>query len=226
MRRKRSATQACSRGRLLSTQDCGRRALRQALTSASPARYHGRPPLRRTSRLTVEAALPRSRAISRIDRPAESPLEISSRSAARSACGARWRARGANPPSRLKTCKTLTARRFKPLAICESVNPAFQALHTARRSALLNLLDMQHLPDRFISKVLLPRVYITPDPFFSGGGSSAARRARRARPASAGARARRPHRAPPSPPGRCCRCRGPRAGRGARRRSRARCSSR
>ena len=189
-----SATHARSLGRLLSRQACARRALRQALASASPARYEHLPPLRRTSRLTVEAALPRSRAMSRIDRPADSPLEISSRSAARSACGARRRVRGANPPSRLKTLRTLTGLRFRCSATCESVNPSFQARHSATRSSVPNSLrTMQHLPKRIEPKVLQRRVYVTQDPF-SGRLSC------RACPSKAG-RAPRSPAFSPSPPG-------------------------
>ena len=72
----------------------GRKADFQAWSSASLARYTGRPPWRATSRLTVDAARSRPLAISRIDEPEAIPREMSSRSASVSASSDRRRAAG------------------------------------------------------------------------------------------------------------------------------------
>ena len=54
----------------------GRRPRAHARWSAAAARYRRGPPWRRTSRLTVEGARPRSRLICRTDKPRATPREI------------------------------------------------------------------------------------------------------------------------------------------------------
>ena len=61
----------------------------QARSSAVPARYRRAPPLRATSRHTVEAARPIPTAITRTDKPSARPREISSRSA-NDSCRTDW----------------------------------------------------------------------------------------------------------------------------------------
>ena len=77
----------------------GRRADSQARRSASPARYSGRPLGRATSRLTVDAARCKPRAISRIEEPEAIPREMSSRSASVSVRTERRRTAGTIPPA-------------------------------------------------------------------------------------------------------------------------------
>src|SRR4029450_2584373 len=79
-------------------QGLGRNARSQALLSARFARYPGLPPLRRSSRLTVDGDRRRPCAIPRIDWPAAMPREISSRSSTLSAAAALRRDAGAIPP--------------------------------------------------------------------------------------------------------------------------------
>jgi hypothetical protein len=75
-----SCTFAASTGSVTSFRRFGRRARRHAACSARHPRYPTRPPLRATSRLTVDGDRPIRRAISRNDSPARTPREISSRS--------------------------------------------------------------------------------------------------------------------------------------------------
>src|SRR5215218_6335162 len=87
------------RGSLIASQHLlGRRARSQACSSAFWARYLLRPPLRFTSRHTVEAQRPSRAAIVRRDSPAASPREISSRSAGVSAHLRLCRSGGEKPP--------------------------------------------------------------------------------------------------------------------------------
>src|SRR5712691_5011413 len=105
------------------------------------------------------------RAISRMDNPFARPREISSRSDTCSDRRARWRIRGANPPSRLKTKRTLgeARRRLSPISL--SVNPLFQPRHTAARSSGVNrLLDMQHPPCQHSIKGVASTGLHHPDP--------------------------------------------------------------
>ncbi len=76
----------------------GRRALCQLRSSAFAARYLTRPPLRSTSRHTVEAERPSRAAIARRDSSAASPREISSRSTKVSAHLLLRRCGGEKPP--------------------------------------------------------------------------------------------------------------------------------
>src|SRR5215208_1925962 len=76
----------------------GRRALCQAFSSALVARYLLRPPLRFTSRHTVEAGRPSRAAIARRESPAASPREISSRSVGLSVHPRLRRTGGEMPP--------------------------------------------------------------------------------------------------------------------------------
>src|SRR5580693_6724245 len=103
----------------------GRKADSQAWSSASCARYAGRPPWRVTSRPTVEAARSRCLAISRIDEPEAIPREMSSRSVRVRASRERRRALGGIPPrgnnkQRRELCGLSKAR---PISC--SVCPAF-----------------------------------------------------------------------------------------------------
>ena len=77
----------------------GRNARRQAARSATRARYSLLAPLRFTSRQTVEGERPRSWAMARIERPAASPREISSRSSNESRSSERSRDVGRLPPA-------------------------------------------------------------------------------------------------------------------------------
>src|SRR5215203_5668353 len=87
------------RGSLILSQHLlGRRARSQACSSALWALYLLLPPLRFTSRHTVEAQRPSRAAIARRDSPAASPREISSRSAGVSAHLRLCRSGGEKPP--------------------------------------------------------------------------------------------------------------------------------
>src|SRR5215217_2959456 len=92
------ATTTPRRSLIASQQFLGRRAHFEACSSALVARYLLRPPLRFTSRHTVEAGRPSRAAIARRDSPAASPREISSRSEGVSAHPRLRRSGGEKPP--------------------------------------------------------------------------------------------------------------------------------
>ncbi len=90
----------------------GRWARCQAATSAVPARYCARPPLRATSREMLLGARPSRAAMARHESLAASPREISSRSAAVSAPSARVGGGRRHPPEAMR--KRRTACRYVP----------------------------------------------------------------------------------------------------------------
>src|SRR5215217_9784873 len=92
------ATTTPRRSLIASQQFLGRRAHFEACSSAFWALYLLRPPLRFTSRHTVEAQRPSRAAIVRRDSPAASPREISSRSEGVSAHLCLCRSGGEMPP--------------------------------------------------------------------------------------------------------------------------------
>src|SRR5215216_2144747 len=113
----------------------GRRALSQVRSSASKARYLTHPPLRPTSRLTLEAARPKRAAMAPNESPAASPLEISSRSAWLSARLDLRLWGGANPPVAL-SAQWIEPVRFwsaRPISVRDS--PAF---HRSQSSFFCN----------------------------------------------------------------------------------------
>src|SRR5512143_4036878 len=89
----------CAKARFsTSLQLLGRQDRSQAIWSAWLAQYHCCPPLRCSSRLMVEGALPNCLATERIDWPVTTAREISSRSATVSATLERRREAGRIPP--------------------------------------------------------------------------------------------------------------------------------
>ena len=94
-----AATASRNAGRVAKRQTFGRRLRAHARVSATDARYWRRPPCRRTSRLTVDAARPEPRLTARIDAPFAKPREISSRSAPVSDNRERRRGGGGTPPA-------------------------------------------------------------------------------------------------------------------------------
>src|SRR4029434_7452407 len=109
----------------------GRRARSQAEASASLARYAARPALRLISRVMLEAARPNCAAMQRAERLAAIPREISSRSRALSADGARRRTAGAIPPLAQRTLLTRLPGTSSARAISAVHSPAFQRLHNS-----------------------------------------------------------------------------------------------
>jgi hypothetical protein len=97
--RSRVSTTARSLGRVANFDALGRSAAFHAAVSARTARYRCRPPLRFTSRVTVDGARPSLAAIPRHDSPAARPREMSSRSASDSCLGERTRDAGLIPPA-------------------------------------------------------------------------------------------------------------------------------
>jgi hypothetical protein len=111
--------------------------------SAPAARSTRRPPLRATSRLSVDGARPSSRLIARSDWPHARRREISSRSAGVRANRDRRRGRGVMPPSAAtRVWITLDARR-SPCAICLTDSPRCHRAHSSFRS-LHDILDPTH----------------------------------------------------------------------------------
>ena len=100
-------TSAASAGEVASLVALGRAALDHAALSAAAARYLDRPPLPKTSRLTVDGARPRAAAIIRNDSPAASPREISSRSSSDSRTSQRRFGAGLIPPLRCNRSRTV-----------------------------------------------------------------------------------------------------------------------
>ena len=125
----------------------GRRARRHAARSARWARYPSRPPLRASSRLTVEGARPNRDAITRSDSPAATPLEISSRSVSERWRSARRRGAGRTPPASSNNRRIDDPFLPKRRAIDRVNSPALRRSHTSAISASVNLLDTPHLPD-------------------------------------------------------------------------------
>src|SRR5437762_12362551 len=76
--------------------------------------------------------------MARIDHCAARPREISSRSALCSVRAARRRGRGAYPPSRRITPKTVPTPRSKPSAMASSDKPLFHPCQSAALSACVN----------------------------------------------------------------------------------------
>src|SRR5215469_4841839 len=120
----RARTRFCA-----SLQRFGRLARCHAAASASLARYARQPALRPISRLTVLGARPSARAIVRIDRPAITPPEISSRSDSFSANTERRRGEGHIPPFLARMPKIDEWLRSNSPAIACSDSPCRQRSH-------------------------------------------------------------------------------------------------
>jgi hypothetical protein len=86
--------------------------------------------LRETSRLTVDGDLPSAPAIARIDSPAASPREISSRSAMLSRPVARRRGSGLIPPHRNRYARTVPVHNPSSRAVGFAACPARNRTHT------------------------------------------------------------------------------------------------
>jgi hypothetical protein len=113
-----ASTTARSRGSTASLDGLGRAARRSAAASARWARYRERPPLRASSRDTVEGARPSRRAIARLELPAATPRLISSRSATVSEWAARCGGRCWTPP----VCNTNPRIEGPRLPICRAIS--------------------------------------------------------------------------------------------------------
>jgi hypothetical protein len=108
----------------------GRAARAQAAWLTRAARYRRGPPVALTSRPIVDGARPSAAAIARIDRPAASPREISSRSARLNRPGARRRDRGRIPPQRSRYARTVPVHKPSSRAVGFAACPARNRAHT------------------------------------------------------------------------------------------------
>ena len=125
----------------------GRKRRRSARISAFEARYHRRPPLRRTSRETVDGAQPMLQAMLRRDAPVDSPLEISSRWAIDKARAPRCLATGAMPPEVDSMTCTVPGIRSSARAMSLTDSPSFHLRQSSARSSAEGVrfaLVMQH----------------------------------------------------------------------------------
>jgi hypothetical protein len=95
--------------------------------------------LRATSRLTVDAQRPNTRAIDLNDAPAASAREIVSRSSSVNAVDARCRTRGLIPPVGATTYRTAAGLTRSALAIDRPDSPARHRPHNSSRCAFDNL---------------------------------------------------------------------------------------
>jgi len=118
-----------------------RLARRQAASSESPARYRPRPPLRETSRLTVEGDRPILDAIARSESPAARPRVISSRSSRVRDRSERVRSGGEKPPALRTIANTEAGARLSASPIAVSVWPSRQRRQRSRRSSGVSLQD-------------------------------------------------------------------------------------
>jgi len=95
--------------------------------------------LRLISRLTVDGARPRPRAIRRIDWPTAMPREISSRSSSLSAAKALRRGAGAMPPRSVTIRRTpVLFLRSSAREIAAALDPLFQRSHSSAFYAAVN----------------------------------------------------------------------------------------
>ena len=124
------STARLRRGQVASFPGLGRQARSQARRSAVVARYWRRPPLRSTSRLTVEGARPSCSAIARRDQPLASPLEISSRSSKDNTRSERILGLGRIPPASRSTVLTVSLLMPSDLAAVDRSRPALNCSQT------------------------------------------------------------------------------------------------
>ena len=118
----------------------GRRARTRAACSARSARYARQPPLRLTSRDTVDGSRSSRRAMHRMDSPAARPREISSRSASDNRVGATHRGPGLMPPDLRMSSATDDAANPIARAIIDALAPSAYRCHTSACSAsVMNL---------------------------------------------------------------------------------------
>ncbi len=117
----------------------GRRTRCHAARSAPSARWRPRPPLRVTSRHTVDAARPRRPAIDRNHSPAATPREISSRSVNAKHRLERRRGTGRTPPESSIIVRTDDDSRPKRRAIDRIASPPCHRSHTSALSDSENL---------------------------------------------------------------------------------------
>ncbi len=121
-----------------SLQSCGLRARCHAARSARCARYRRRPPLRATSRLSVDGARPNRRARTRSDSPAATPREISSRSTRDKCRTDRCRTAGRTPPEASTNARIDPADLPSRRPIDRFDSPACRRSHTSTRSESVN----------------------------------------------------------------------------------------
>src|SRR6185312_11356898 len=107
----------------------------------------------------VEGDRPRRRAISRIDRRAHNPREISSRSVILSAKRDRQRTRGAIPPFFRTAARRVLSLLPMALAIVATVSPPFQRRHSSAfsRAVIQRPMLMCNPPRRYVIRIVLHR---------------------------------------------------------------------
>ena len=127
----------------------GRNPRRHAARSATRARYFLLPPLALTSRYTVEGERPRDWAMARMESPAASPLEISSRSLRDNRSSERCRAVGRFPPASAMNLRNDTFCLPRCLAMRLTGTPASRMSQIVWRSSSLKRLHICIPPDRW-----------------------------------------------------------------------------